>query len=42
MSKSGKGNRRNYREISLFSVIKEIYVGLLVEGVHRVTEKQIN
>ena len=36
----GKGERtecRNYRSISLLSVVGRIYAGILVNGVHRVT-----
>ena len=36
----GKGERsecKNYRGISLLSVVGKIYAGILVDGVHRVT-----
>src|SRR5678815_4221110 len=36
--KGDKGNIRNYRGISLLSVIGKIYAGILVERVRRVTE----
>jgi hypothetical protein len=39
--KGDKGNCRNYRGISLLSVVGKIYAGILVERVRRVTEELI-
>ena len=36
--KGDKGNCRNYRGISLLSVVGKIYAGILVERARRVTE----
>jgi hypothetical protein len=39
--KGDKGNCRNYRGISLLSIVGKIYAGILVERVRRVTEELI-
>ena len=36
--KGGKGSCRNYRGISLLSIVGKIYAGILIERVRRVTE----
>src|SRR5678815_1650706 len=40
--KGEKGNCRNYRGISLLSVVGKVYAGILVERVRRVTEGLIS
>src|SRR5678816_967964 len=41
MGKGDKGNCRNYRGISLLSVVGKTYNGILVERMRRVTEELI-